>query len=263
MRRAIFLLLCFATVAANAAQWRRYSEHGCIGGEQCRQNGKRITIALEDAPVIGVRFFAHDNIGQRADGKLNVRVDNHSVASFVDIQRNGRVHEFDVDRVRGDKLVIETASDDEVEVRDIEVLYGPRDDGRDREYDRDRGRDSDHRDYDRDRREERWEREYGEEGGCIGGSECGGHRARIRIPLRDQRIRSITFYADDNVGRRHGGKLRVTIDGEVLRDYMDVHQNGRDYDIDGHGVRGRWLLFEPASDDEVVIRRIRVHYERY
>ena len=258
-RTAFFLLLSLVSVAANAASWRRYSEHGCIGGQQCRRNGTRITIALENAPVLGVRFFAHDNIGQRADGKLNVKIDNHSIASYVDIHRDGRVHEFTVDRIVGDRLVIETASDDEVEVRDIEVLYAPRDD---RSYDRDRERDRD-RGYDRDRREERWECEFGEEGGCIGGSECGGHRARIRVPLRDQPIRSITFYADDNVGRRHNGKLRVSVDGEALRDYIDVRQNGRDYNIDGHGMRGHWLVFEPASDDEVVIRRIRVHYERY
>jgi hypothetical protein len=256
MRRTsvLFALLSVLSLAANAAQWRRYSEHGCIGGQQCRQNGRRITIALDNAPVLGVRFFAHDNIGQRADGKLNVKIDDKFIASFVDVHRDGRVHEFTVDRIAGDRLVIETASDDEVEVRDIEVLYGPR------EYDR--GRDYDRRD-DRDRREERWEREYGEEGGCIGGDECGGHRARIRIPLRDQRIRSITFYADDNVGRRHGGKLKIRIDGEVLRDYMEVHRDGRDYDIDGRGIRGRWLVFEPATDDEVVVKRIRVHYERY
>jgi hypothetical protein len=253
MRRTtiFFALFSLVSLAASAAQWRRYSEHGCIGGQQCRRNGTRITIALENAPVLGVRFFAHDNIGQRADGKLNVKIDNHFIASYVDIKREGSVHEFTIDRIVGDRLVIETASDDEVEVRDIEVLYGPR------EYDRDR------RDYDRDRREERWEREYGEEGGCIGGSECGGHRARIRIPLRDRPISSITFYADDNVGRRHNGKLKIRVDDEILRDYMDVHQNGRDYDIDGHGMRGHWLVFEPASDDEVVIRRIRVHYERY
>jgi hypothetical protein len=255
MRRTtiLFALLSLVSFAAHA-EWRRYGEHGCIGGSQCRQNGRRITIALENAPVVGIRFFAHDNIGRTHNGKLNVKIDNHFVASYVDIKRDGSVHEFNVDRIVGDRLVIETATDDEVEVRDIQVLYGPRDD-----Y----GRDRDRRDYDRDRREERWEREYGEEGGCIGGSECGGHRARIRIPLRDARIDSITFYADDNVGRRHNGKLRITIDGNVLRDYMDVHQNGRDYDIDGHGMRGHWLVFEPASDDEVVIRRIRVHYERY
>src|SRR5689334_18324457 len=148
MRRTTILLalLSLVSLAANAAQWRRYGERGCIGGQQCRRNGNRITVALEDAPVLGVRFYADDNVGQRADGKLNVKIDNHSIASYVDIHRDGRVHEFTVDRVRGDRLVIETASDDEVNVRDIEVLYGPRDD---RGYgDRDR------RDYDRDRREE-------------------------------------------------------------------------------------------------------------
>ena len=255
MRRPtiLFALLSLLSLAANA-DWRRYGEHGCIGGSQCRQNGRRMSIALENAPVLGIRFFADDNIGRTHNGKLNVKIDNHFVASYVDVHRDGRVHEFTVGRILGDRLVIETATDDEVEIRDIQVLYGPREG-----YERDRER----RDYDRDRREERWEREYGEEGGCIGGSECGGHRARIRIPLRDQRIRAITFYADDNVGRRHNGKLRVTVDGDVLRDYLDIHQNGRDYDIDGHGMRGHWLVFEPASDDEVVIRRIRVHYEHY
>jgi hypothetical protein len=256
MRRIFFLVLCLVSLAANAASWRRYPDKGCIGGQDCRRNGNRITIGLERLPVVGVRFFAHDNIGQRADGKLNVKIDNHFVASYVDIRRDGRVHEFTVDRVYGDRLVIETANDDEVEIRDIEVLYG-NDDRGGRDYDR--GHDNDRRDRDYDRR---GNREYGEEGGCIGGDGCGGRRARIRVPLRDQRIRSITFFAEDNVGHRHNGKLRVTVDGETLRDYLDVRQDGRDYDIDGRGMRGRWLVFEPASDDEVVIRRIRVHYER-
>src|SRR5947208_10170533 len=136
MRRVIpFLFLVIIALAADAASWKRYPEHGCIGGAECRQNGKRITIALDSAPVVGVRFFAHDNIGRRADGKLNVRIDGQTIASYIDVQRNGRVHEFDVDRIRGDRLVIETANDDEVEVRDIEVLYGNDNGGRERDYD--------------------------------------------------------------------------------------------------------------------------------
>src|SRR5256885_1240264 len=144
MRQAAFILLTLVSISAGAASWRRYSDHSCIGGAECRRNGNRITIALEPLPVIGVRFFAHDNIGQRADGKLNVKVDNHVVASYVDVQRNGKLHEFDVDHIRGDKLVIETANDDEVEIRDIEVLYGEarRDYGRDDRRD-DRGYDLD------------------------------------------------------------------------------------------------------------------------
>src|SRR5947207_7625309 len=215
MRRAAFLVLFFLSISAHAATWRRYAEHGCIGGAECRQNGKRITIALESAPVTGVRFFAHDNIGQRADGKLNVRIDGTSIASYIDVQRNGRVHEFDVDHLRGDKLVIEVANDDEVEVRDIEVLYAARDYGRDDRRDDRRG------DYDR---RDRGDHSYGAEGGCIGGSECGGRRARIRIPLDDRRIRSISFFAHDDVGTRSGGQLRVRIDDDVLKDYVDVER---------------------------------------
>jgi len=256
MRRPLFLLLCLVSLSANAANWQRYREHGCIGGSECRQNGRRITIGLERDPVIGVRFYAHDNIGQRADGKLTVRIDDTAIASYVDVQRNGRVHEFDVDHLRGDRLVIEAVNDDEVEIRDIEVLYAPRDNYRDNNYRDERRRDNDR--YDRDRRDEQ-----GEEGGCIGGSECGGRRARIRIPLRDQRVRSVSFYAHDNVGSKAGGELRIRIDDDVLDDNVDIERNGRELTIDGRGRRGRYLIIEPAADDEVVVRDIRVKYERY
>ncbi|MEK6373930.1 MAG: hypothetical protein AABO58_14685 [Acidobacteriota bacterium] len=240
VRRVFFLLLCFVSAAANAAAWRRYSERGCIGGSECRQNGRRITIGLESAPVIGVRFFAHDNIGQRADGKLSVRIDGNAIASYIDVQRNGKVHEFDVDRLRGDRLVIEAANDDEVELRDIEVLYA------DRGYDRD----------------DRGGRDSGADGGCIGGSTCGGRRARIAIPLRDRRVRSVSFHAHDNVGNRTMGELRIRIDDSVIEDNLDIERNGREYNIDGHDRRGRLLIIEPSSDDEVVIKDIRVRYDR-
>ena len=92
MRHLFVLLLSLIALAANAASWKRYPEHGCIGGAECRQNGKRITVALDSAPVVGVRFFAHDNIGRRADGKLNVRIDGQTIASYIDVQRNGHHH---------------------------------------------------------------------------------------------------------------------------------------------------------------------------
>jgi hypothetical protein len=250
MRSLLVSMFCFAAVAANAATWRQYPDRGCIGGSECRQNGRRITIGLESAPVIGVRFFAHDNIGQRADGKLSVRIDGDAIASYIDVQRNGRLHEFDVDRLRGDKLVIEAVNDDEVEIKDVELLYAPRDNNRD-----ERRRDSDR--YDRNRGDE-----IGEEGGCIGGAECGGRRARIRIPLRDRRVRSVSFYAHDNVGAKAGGEIRIRIDDDVLEDSVDIQRNGRDYSFDLHGRRGRYLIIEAASDDEVVVRDIRVRYER-
>ncbi|MFZ2493951.1 MAG: hypothetical protein WA208_20920, partial [Thermoanaerobaculia bacterium] len=105
--------------------WTSYREAGmCIGGDECRKNGTRIIIPLEDAPVLGIRFSAHDGFGTRADGRLSVRIDETPIESYIDIKREGRRHEFEVDNLRGSKLVIATANDDEVEVKDIEVLYG-------------------------------------------------------------------------------------------------------------------------------------------
>src|SRR5438552_639486 len=89
-------------------------------------------------------------------------------------------------------------------------------------------------------------RRYSEHG-CIGGEQCGGHRARIRIPLRDQRVRSISFFAHDDVGNKFNGKLRVRIDDEIITDYLDIERHGRDYSFDGRGRRGRYLVIEPAS----------------
>ncbi|HEX8169905.1 MAG TPA: hypothetical protein VF824_05115 [Thermoanaerobaculia bacterium] len=218
--------------------WRSYpNANGCIGGDECRKNGTRITIALEDAPVLGVRFFAHDNVGTRADGKLTVKIDDTTVGWYIDVQRNGKRHELDVDNIRGSRLVIATANDDEVEVRDIEVLYGVRTRGG-----------------------QRYEREITHEGGCIGGDECGGSRARIRIALYGRPVESIRFYARDDIGTRAGGELRVRIDDEVLRDYLDIPREGRVFTIDGRHLAGDYLYIEPAEDDEVVVRDVRVRF---
>jgi len=219
--------------------WREYPRSGgCIGGQECRKNGTRITIALEERPVLGVRFHAQDAIGTRADGRLSVRIDDHSVSSYIDVQRAGRVHEFDVEGIRGTRLVIETTTDDEVEVSGIEVLYG-RGGGR-----RPGGG--------------RFEREITHEGGCIGGTECGGRRSRIRIPLNDRAVESIRFYAHDEVGARAGGRLLVRIDDEILSYSMDITREGRTHTVDAKNITGDYLYIEPAADDEVVVKDVRV-----
>ena len=226
----------------NNSGWRSYpNAQGCIGGEECRKNGTRITIPLEDAPVIGVRFYAHDNVGTRADGKLTVRIDGDSIASYVDVQRNGKLHEFEVDNVRGTRLVIETSNDDEVEIKNVEVLYG-RGGGR-------RGGGGGN-----------WQREATHEGGCIGGGECGGRRAKIRVPIYGRTVAQIRFYARDDVGTRAGGELRIRIDDEIIQDYLDITREGRTYTFDGRGLAGDYVIFEPAEDDEVVLRDIRVTF---
>lgn len=219
--------------------WRTYRDaKGCIGGDGCRKNGTRVTIVLNDLPVLGVRFYAHDNIGQRADGKLRVRIDETMIGWTIDVQRNGKRHELDVENITGTKLVIETANDDEVEISDVEVLYGRRD----------------------FRDDDRFPREINHEGECIGGTECGGRRSRIRIALRGYPVESVRFYARDDVGTRAGGELRIRIDDQILRDYLDIPREGRTFTIDGKGIAGDYLYIEPAEDDEVVVKDIRVRF---
>ncbi|HKO02466.1 MAG TPA: hypothetical protein VJ032_12265, partial [Thermoanaerobaculia bacterium] len=228
------------------AGWRQYPDEGrCIGGRECRQNGSRITIVLDDLPVRGIRFHARDDIGTRADGRLKVRIDETVIESYIDIERRGKTHELDVDDVYGSKLVIETANDDEVDVSDIEVLYG-----RDERGGHSRGS---------------WKRGGGvfdEQGGCIGGDECGGTRAQIRIRLKDRPVQSVTFYAHDDVGTRAAGQLRVRIDDEIIEDYLDIRREGKSHTINGKKLTGRYLIIEPAADDEVVVEDIRVRYEQ-
>lgn len=229
-------------IRGGGAGWRRYpNASGCIGGAECRKNGTRIMVALEDAPVLGIRFHAHDQIGTRADGRLNVRIDDESVDPYIDVQRNGKLHEIEVDRVRGSRLVIATSTDDEVEIRDVEVLYAPRER---------RGSGGGN-----------W-RETTHAGGCIGGSECGGRRNRIRVELRDAPVESIRFYAHDLVGTRAGGELRISIDDHVIRDYLDIPRDGRNFTFDAEGRVGDVLYITPAEDDEVVVRDIVVTYRR-
>jgi len=224
--------------------WRAYPRAAaCIGGAECGKNGKRITVALEDAPVLGVRFFAHDAIGERADGKLNVRIDDTTIGFYIDIQRNGKRHELDVNSMYGSKLVIETASNDEVDVKDIEVLYGRGGGGGG------------------GRRGGNWgPREITDEGGCIGGGQCGGRNARIRINLDGRPVESLRFYARDDVGERAGGELRIRIDDETLEYALDIPRDGRTFTIDCKNIAGDYLYIEPASNDEVVLKDIRVRF---
>ena len=225
--------------------WRAYpSAKGCIGGDNCRNNGTRLTIALDDRPVLGVRFFAHDDVGDRADGKVRVRIDDTTIGWTMDVQRNGKLHEIEVDRITGSRLVIENASKDEIDIRDVEVLYGIRGIA----------------DGDGGGFGSNYPREITHDGDCIGGSECGGRRARIRIPLHGYPVESVRFYARDDIGTRAGGELRIRVDDEILRDYLDIPREGKTFTIEGRGIAGDYLYIEPAEDDEVEVKNIRIKF---
>ncbi|HEY0372658.1 MAG TPA: hypothetical protein VGD79_11690 [Thermoanaerobaculia bacterium] len=227
--------------------WRAYpAASGCIGGDGCAgKSGDRLTIALDDAPVIGVRFYAHDQIGQRADGRLRVRIDDDVIDSYIDVQRAGKVHEIEVENISGSRLVIEAANDDEVEIKDVAVLYAR---GRGRGGDGPRG-------------PRGGAREVTDPGKCIGGSDCGGSRARIRIPIYGRAVNNIRFYARDDIGTRAGGELRIRIDDEILESNLDIPREGRTFTIDGNGLEGDYLIIEPAENDEVEVKDIRVRFE--
>jgi hypothetical protein len=101
-----------------------------------------------------------------------------------------------------------------------------------------------------------------EEGGCIGGSRCGGSSREIRIPLEGGAVREVRFRAHDNVGDNSRGHLRVRIDDRILERDIDVAKDGDWYEVDGRNVRGRYLYFEAATNDEVVVEQIDVDYGR-
>lgn len=101
-----------------------------------------------------------------------------------------------------------------------------------------------------------------ETGGCIGGSRCGGSRSEIRIPLEGGAVREVRFRAHDNVGDHSRGHLRVRIDDRILERDIDVAKDGAWYEVDGRNTRGRYLIFEAVTDDEVVVEQIDVDYGR-
>jgi hypothetical protein len=231
---------------SSAGGWRAYPRAAaCIGGTDCRRNGDRITIALEDAPVLGVRFYAHDSVGQRADGQLTVRIDDDVIDSYIDVKREGKRHEIDVDNKYGTRLVIE-ADNDEVDVKDIEVLYGR---GGRRAGGGGGGIGGGPRG-----------RELTHEGGCIGGSQCGGRSARIRIPIYGRSVESLRFYARDDIGDRAGGELRIRIDDEIVEYSLDITREGRTYNIDTKNIAGDYLFIEPAENDEVEVKDVRIRF---
>jgi hypothetical protein len=246
-------LLSSAPVRADQDGWVSYEdEGGCIGGAKCGENGWQLRIRLEDTPVTEVRFHAHDDVGDKSNGHLRVRIDDHVLRDDIDVPKNGDWYHFPVDRLRGHDLIFEAFAHDEVVVESIEVQYRGGRGGRGGEDRGDRGG--------RGRRDEGdWE-SYSDDETCIGGSRCDDDE--IRIDLEDRPVLAVTFHAHDNVGGRSNGHLRVRIDDHVLARDIDVPKDGDDFELDAGRAHGRRLVFEALGDDEVVIEDIEVQYGR-
>jgi hypothetical protein len=259
--RAILPLLAvvcaLSAVPARAARdgWESY-DGGCIGGAKCGSDGWQLRIRLEDETVTAVRFHAHDNVGDRSDGHLRVRLNGQVLDDDIDVPKNGDWFEYPVDRVRGHELLFEAFAHDEVVVEDIEVQYrGGRGDRGDHGGRGGHGGRGDHGGRGGSRGD--WQ-SYEDEDGCIGGSRCEDDEIRIR--LEDAPVLAVRFHAHDNVGNKSGGHLQVSIDDEALSDDIDVPKDGDDYELDADRTRGRYLIFEALTDDEVVVEDIEVQY---
>jgi len=111
--------------AAGAGRWIPYPHvSGCYGGALCSGNGDRVAARLDPLPVLTLRFYAHDGIGERDEGRLRVRLDHHLLARAREISRDGAVIELDAVGLTGRQLHFEVLGGDEVVVEDLEVLYG-------------------------------------------------------------------------------------------------------------------------------------------
>jgi hypothetical protein len=121
------MLLAAPAGADRDDDWTSYEdEGGCIGGAKCGDHGWQLRIELEDAPVTGVRFYTHDDVGDHSRGHLRVKIDGDVVDDDIDVPKDGDTYEYEVDRVRGRYLIFESFAHDEVVVEDIEVQYGRR-----------------------------------------------------------------------------------------------------------------------------------------
>jgi hypothetical protein len=243
------LVVVFAALAARGAAgpppagpagaWERYEEEGgCIGGSRCGDQGNAIRIPLEDAAVLAVRFHARDDVGDTCGGHLRVRIDGAAIAPDIDVADAGELYELPAGGRRGRSLILETRTDDEVVVEDIEIRYGGL----------------------RAPRERREWKSYPESSGCIGGERCSDQGRSIHVPLEDAPVWGVRFLANDNVGPRTRGHLRVRIDRRTLARDIDVPRAGEIYNLQVEGVRGHALIFEAIASDEVVVQEVEVQY---
>jgi hypothetical protein len=241
---ALFLLAA-SGVSAEHGRWVRSPRaEACIGGEICGYHGDSFSLPLASGPVSGVRFFAHDDVGRRSRGKLRVSVDGYELADYLDIRRDGEVYELEVRGIEGRYLTFEALGDDEVVIEDIQVLYGGRSRPA-RRYPESRGHDLTWRPV-----------QHGE--ACFGGEICGHYGYSFEVPLSGAPVYGLRFHAHDDVGDRTRARLRVTLDGYELADYLDVKKVGGVYELEVDGLAGRTLVFEVVGDDEAVVSDVEV-----
>ena len=203
---------------------------GCFGGELCSRYSYVEARLSESEFINEVSFFAHDRIGSKHEGKVNVTVDGQTVVFAIDIKKDGSYHRISINRM-GRVVRLVAATNDEVEVRDLNVIV-----------------------------ESRRSRTIRYDGRCIGGDICGSH-SRLELDLRGRYVESIEFYAHDAIGNKNEGKLNIYADGQMIAMYVDIRKAGALHTFNVNRYVD-YLEFQPATDDEVDIQYVNVNFGR-
>lgn len=100
---------------------RVFHVNRCIGdSDRCSSNDYYIHLP-RSRRIKELVFYAHDRIGSRSDGKLNIYVDGNKVVGRLNIKSSGRTHTVRVNR-RGSTIRFKRI-DDDVFIRYIEVIF--------------------------------------------------------------------------------------------------------------------------------------------
>jgi hypothetical protein len=105
-------------LVASSLPYNNTSVNRCIGGEQCDHS--TLTVDLTKPMGIGtVSVFAHDNIGDKANALLMLRVNGRYLA-YHDVKKEGSTLTFTVNQV-ADSLEFADLENDEIMIKSIAI----------------------------------------------------------------------------------------------------------------------------------------------
>lgn len=98
----------------------------CLGGSRCPDRDKRMHIfsLREFAYVDKIELTAHDNVGNKHGGSLDLYADNQPIAENIDIKRNSSTQTLFVGAVARN-IVFRVHNDDEIKIQRLKVFGQP------------------------------------------------------------------------------------------------------------------------------------------
>lgn len=96
--------------------------------------------------------------------------------------------------------------------------------------------------------------------GCYGGELCAVNGRGAVVRLAPRPVAAVRFYAHDDVGETHRGRLRVRLDHHLLARELEIPRRGAVFELDAVGLSGHDLHIELLGDDEVVVEDPEVRY---